>query len=175
LIAAYPGSFDPITNGHLDIIERSSKLYTEVLVLVAVNSSKRPAFSLEERVELAERVVRGRGLNNVKIESFTVGLLVDYVERSGAQVIIKGLRAVSDFEYEFQMALLNRNLKPSIETVFLATAAEYSMLSSSVVKEIARLGGDIETMVPPEILHDVKSRFAGDWVTAGAQMVEKPG
>jgi pantetheine-phosphate adenylyltransferase len=173
LIAAYPGSFDPITNGHLDIIERSAQLYSEVLVLVAVNSTKNPAFSLEERVDMIERAVRGRNLHNVRVESFTVGLLVDYAERSGAQVIIKGLRAVSDFEYEFQMALLNRNLKPSVETIFLATAAEYSWLSSSVVKEIARLGGDIGGMVPLEVLKDVKSRFAGDWATAGAQLVER--
>ncbi|MDR3708525.1 MAG: pantetheine-phosphate adenylyltransferase [Capsulimonadaceae bacterium] len=173
MIAVYPGSFDPITSGHLDIIERSSALYSEVIVLVAVNPSKKPAFNLEQRVDMIERSVHAAGLNNVRVESFSVGLLVDYVEQSRGQVIVKGLRAVSDFEYEFQMALLNRRLKPGIETVFLMTASEYSYLSSSIVKEIARLGGQIEGLVPDTILEQVRERFAGLQATAGAQLVER--
>lgn len=173
MIAVYPGSFDPITSGHLDIIQRSSALYKEVVVLVAVNSSKKPAFSLPQRVEMIQRSVDALGLTNVRVQSFTVGLLVEYADQIGANVIVKGLRAVSDFEYEFQMALLNRRLKPNIETVFLMTGSEYSYLSSSIVKEIARLGGQIEGLVPAVVLEDVRERFDGEQATAGAQMVER--
>ncbi len=173
MIAVYPGSFDPITSGHLDIIERSSSLYQEVVVLVAVNSSKKPAFTLQQRVDMIERSVNSAGLTNVRVDSFSTGLLVDYVDQVGAQVIVKGLRAVSDFEYEFQMALLNRRLKPAIETVFLMTGAEYSYLSSSIVKEIARLGGEIGELVPLAVVDEVRARFAGEQATAGAQLVER--
>jgi len=172
LIAVYPGSFDPITSGHLDIVERSSKLYSEVIILVAVNSSKQPAFTLPQRLEMIERSIRGANLTNVRVDSFSGGLLVDYVEKLQGQVIVKGLRAVSDFEYEFQMALLNRRLKPCIETVFLMTASEYSYLSSSIVKEIARLGGSISGLVPDVIADDVREQFAGQVHISGAQIVE---
>jgi len=172
LIAVYPGSFDPITSGHLDIIERSSRLYSEVVILVAVNSSKQPAFTLEQRVNMIERAVRSSGLVNVRVESFTSGLLVDHAEQLGGHVIVKGLRAMSDFEYEFQMALLNRRLKSEIETVFLMTASEFSYLSSSIVKELARLGGTISGLVPDVIVDQVRERFAGQIETAGAQRVE---
>ncbi|HEY3330306.1 MAG TPA: pantetheine-phosphate adenylyltransferase [Capsulimonadaceae bacterium] len=173
LIAVYPGSFDPITSGHMDIIERSAALYQEVVVLVAVNSSKKPAFTLQQRVDMIQRSVEAAGLSNVRIQSFSVGLLVDYADQIGAGVIVKGLRAVSDFEYEFQMALLNRRLKPNIETVFLMTGAEYSYLSSSIVKEIARLGGEIRGLVPEVLVDTVRERFDGEQATAGAQLVER--
>lgn len=173
MTAVYPGSFDPITSGHLDIIERSSHLYTEVIVLVAVNSAKHPAFTLEQRVDMIERSVRSEGLTNVRVDSFDTGLLVDYVAKLGGRVIVKGLRAVSDFEYEFQMALLNRRLHPDIETAFLMTASEYSYLSSSIVKEIARLGGEIGGLVPEVIANQVRERFAGEIEFAGAQLVER--
>lgn len=144
-IGIYPGSFDPITNGHLDIIERASKICDEVIVAVLKNPGKNPLFTLEERVDLIKKVVQD--FPNVKVECFS-GLLVDYVMHHDAKVIIKGLRAVSDFEYEFQMALMNRKLAPEVETVFLMASSKHSYLSSSLVKEVARFGGCIEGLVP---------------------------
>lgn len=173
MIAVYPGSFDPITSGHLDIVERSARLYSEVIILVAVNSAKQAAFTLPQRVEMIERSICAAGLTNVRVDSFAGGLLVDYVEQLRGQVIVKGLRAVSDFEYEFQMALLNRRLKPAIETIFLMTGSEYSYLSSSIVKEIARLGGSITGLVPDVIADEVRERFAGEVHVSGAQIVER--
>lgn len=149
-IAIYPGSFDPITNGHLDIIKRASKIYDKIIVSVLQNPSKNPMFTLEERVELIKRVVKP--YENVDVDCFT-GLLIDYAKQQNANVIIKGLRAVSDFEYEFQMALMNRKLASDIETIFLMTNSQYSYLSSSIIKEVAKFGGCIEGLVP-EIVKD---------------------
>ncbi len=157
----YPGSFDPITFGHSDIIERASSCLDEVIVLVAENSSKQSAFAVEQRVAMILEVVNSKGLKNVRVDSFSGGLLVDYAERVGAHVIIKGLRAVSDFEYEFQMALLNRHLRPEIETIFMMTRAEYSFLSSSIVREIARLGGDISGLVPECVVPAIRQHLGG--------------
>ncbi len=145
--AVYPGSFDPMTNGHLDIVERMSKLYDKVIILVSVNSSKRPLFTHEERKAMIVEAVRP--FDNVEVDSFS-GLLVDYVKSKNA-VIVKGLRALSDFEVEFQMALANRQLSSDVETLFLMTNMKYSHISSSLVKEINSYNGDISTMVPKNI------------------------
>lgn len=146
--AIVPGSFDPVTNGHLDIIERAAHLFDTVTVAVAINSSKSPLFPLAERVMMLEEVCAP--LSNVSVGTFT-GLLVEYAAQVGASAIVKGLRAVSDFEYELQMALMNRRLRSDVETVFMMTGTEYSYLSSSIVKEIARLGGTVEGLVPEMI------------------------
>jgi pantetheine-phosphate adenylyltransferase len=144
-IAVYPGSFDPVTNGHLDVIQRASRLFDRVVVAVGRNSGKSALFSVDERVDLLRETCTD--LPNVEAVSFS-GMLVEYARSRGASVLIKGLRAISDFEYEFQMALANRHLAPDIETMFLMTSAEYQFLSSSIVKEIARVGGDIGPLVP---------------------------
>jgi len=157
MIAVYPGSFDPITIGHYDIIGRSSPMYEKVIVLVAVNASKSPVFTLDERVSMIELACSD--LPNVEVKPLSGGLLVDFAGNNGAGVIIKGLRAVSDFEYEFQMAHINRRLRPDIETVFLMASAEHSFLSSSIVKEIARLGGDYAGLVPDGILPLMRAKF----------------
>ena len=149
MIAVYPGSFDPVTSGHYDIIVRAAGMFDTLIVLVAANSAKSPLFTADERVELLRESCAG--LSNVIVEPLPTTLLVHYVNKKGAKVIVKGLRAVSDFEYEFQMALLNRHLQPEVETIFLMTAAEHSYLSSSIVKEIARLGGDITGLVPDAV------------------------
>ena len=146
--AIVPGSFDPVTNGHLDIIERAAKLFENVTVAVAINSGKTPLFTMEERIQMGREEVGH--LPNVEVDSFT-GLLVDYAESRGASVIVKGLRAVMDFEYELQMALMNRRQRAEVETVFMMTGTEYSYLSSSIVKEIARLGGSVEGLVPENV------------------------
>ncbi|MFZ5988896.1 MAG: pantetheine-phosphate adenylyltransferase [Bacillota bacterium] len=156
-IYVYPGSFDPVTNGHLDIIRRASKLCDKLIVAVLVNSSKNPVFSLEERVDLLKCAIND--LHNVEIENFT-GLLIDFMKRKSASVIVKGLRAVSDFEYELQMALLNKNLDPDIETLFMMTNINYSFLSSSSVKELARNNGNIDGLVPDCIKEKILSKFA---------------
>lgn len=156
-IAVCPGSFDPVTMGHLDIITRASGLFDEVIVLVSVNMMKvNFSFSLEERKSMILSVTNH--LPNIRVESFD-GLLADYVKQVGAIAIVKGLRAVSDFEYEFQMALANKKLYDGAETVFLTTAAENMYLSSSVVKQIASFGGDISHFVPEQILDDIKKRL----------------
>lgn len=149
-IAVVPGSFDPITKGHMDIIRRAQTLFDRVIVLVVVNAQKNPCFSLEERVELIRASIQG--ISGVEVDSYD-GLLVDYVKQVGAGAIVKGLRAVSDFEYEFQMALINKELYHQVETVFLTTSAENQYLSSSVVKQIASFGGDIRLFVPEQV-HD---------------------
>lgn len=159
MIAVYPGSFDPVTSGHLDIIERAASLYDTLIVLVAINSAKDSAFSDRQRVEMIQAAIDEKALKNVRVDCFSEGLLVDYVQAQGARVIVKGLRAVSDFEYEYAMALLNRRLRPDIETIFLMTTGEYSFLSSSIVKEIARLGGDISGLVPAPVLPYVRAKF----------------
>ncbi len=157
MIAVYPGSFDPITSGHLDVIIRAAGMFETLIVLVAANSAKSPLFTAEERADLVRRSCAG--LPNVKVELLPATLLVNYVIKSGAKVIVKGLRAVSDFEYEFQMALLNRHLEPQVETIFLMTAAEHAYLSSSIVKEIARLGGDITGLVPVPVQAALAEKF----------------
>lgn len=156
-IAVCPGSFDPVTFGHLDIISRASKLFDRVIVLVSTNLDKSPAFTLTERLLLIEKVTGG--YSNVVIDILEDELLADYVRRVGADAIVKGLRAVTDFEYEFQMALGNKKLCPEAETVFLTTAAENMYLSSSIVKQIAALGGDISSFVPAEILPAIEARL----------------
>ena len=147
--AVYPGSFDPPTNGHLDIITRASRMFPQIIVAVTENASKYHLFSVEERVEMLKNSVKH--LKNVKVASFS-GLLADYLKKTKSFVVIRGLRAVSDFEYEFQMALMNRNLNKSIETVFLTPDQSYIFLSSSTVKEIASLGGNVDNLVPPYVL-----------------------
>ncbi|AGK97328.1 pantetheine-phosphate adenylyltransferase [Clostridium pasteurianum] len=151
-VAVYPGSFDPITNGHLDIIKRAANVFDEVIVVVLLNPQKKGLFSVEERLELIKRVLKFN--QNIKIECYN-GLLVDFMKEKGAKVIIKGLRAMSDFEYEFQMALMNNKLDPDVETVFMMTRAEYSYLSSSSVKQVAVFGGCIKGLVPDEIISDI--------------------
>jgi pantetheine-phosphate adenylyltransferase len=146
--AIYPGSFDPLTNGHLDVIERAVKLFDRVVVAVAKNESKQPLFGLEERLDLVRLSIRT--LKNVEADSFDC-LLVDYVERRGAQAIVRGLRAVSDFEFEFQLALMNRKLNERVETIFMMPRDTYTFLSSRMVKEIAQLGGAVSSFVPPHV------------------------
>jgi pantetheine-phosphate adenylyltransferase len=157
MIAVYPGSFDPVTSGHCDIIARAAGMFETLIVLVAANSSKAPLFTADERADLLRRACEG--MDNVRVETLPPALLVDFAARHGARVIVKGLRAVSDFEYEFQMALLNRRLRPEVETIFLMTAAEHSYLSSSIVKEIARLGGDITGLVPDAVRTALEQKF----------------
>ena len=155
----YPGSFDPCTNGHLDIIERSSRLFDKVVVAVLVNSAKHPLFSVEERIALLRIAVKD--LPNLEIRSFS-GLLIDFMKEIHADMIIKGIRAVSHFEYEFQMALTNKELLPDIETLFLHTSKEFMFLSSSIVKEIARYGGKLEGLVPDSIIPAIRAKFKTD-------------
>lgn len=154
-VAVYPGSFDPCTNGHLDIINRSSKLFDKLIVGVLTNMSKSPTFTVEERIELLKSAVSE--YPNVEVRSFS-GLLVDFMREIDAKVVIKGIRAVSDFEYEFQMALTNKALYPELETLFLHTGQEYMFLSSSVVKEIARYGGSLKGLVPDELIPIIGKR-----------------
>ena len=146
--AVYPGTFDPVTNGHLDLIQRSAALFGSVIVAILRNTGKTPLFTLEERVEMLEGVV-GK-LSNVSVTTFD-GLLVDYAEQIGASVIVRGIRAVSDYEYELQMALMNRRLSSRVETVFMMPAEAYSYLSSRLVKEISALGGSVHGLVPPAV------------------------
>lgn len=153
--AVYPGSFDPCTNGHLDVIRRSSKLFDEVVVAVLNNSSKTPLFSAEERIDLLKSVVSD--LPNVRVCSFS-GLLVDFLRDINASIVIKGIRAVSDFEYEFQMALTNQILFPDMETLFIHTSKEYMFLSSSIVKEIASYGGSLKGLVPDKLIPIITKR-----------------
>lgn len=154
--AVYPGSFDPITNGHLDIINRASKVFDQLIVGVLINPEKQGLFNIEERVKLIEKVVKD--IPNVKVESFS-GLLIDFMKKNGIQVIVKGLRAVSDFEYEFQMSLMNKKLDSDIETVFMMTSAMNSYLSSSSVKQVAMFGGCIKGLVPEEIRVDIINKI----------------
>jgi len=154
--AIYPGSFDPVTNGHLDVIERARKLFDEVIVAVAHNDEKQPLFSLEERLDLL-RETAGK-IDHVRIAEFS-GLLVEFARAEKAGAVIRGLRAVSDFEFAFQMALLNRKLDAAIETIFLMPKEEYTYLSSRIVKEIARLGGDVSSLVPVCVAKALSGKF----------------
>ncbi len=154
--AIYPGSFDPVTNGHLDVIQRATKLFDRVVVAVAANDSKQPLFSREERKQMVARAVRN--FPTVEVDEFD-GLLVDYVERQGAQTVIRGLRAVSDFEFEFQLALMNRKLNERIETIFMMPKDTYTFLSSRIVKEIARLGGDVSSFVPAHVRAALSGKY----------------
>lgn len=151
-VAVYPGSFDPITKGHLDIIERGAKTFEKLVVGVLVNVDKKGLFDIDERVEFINRATKH--LKNVEVVSFK-GLLVDCIKENNAKVILKGLRAVSDFEYEFQMALMNKKLDPEVETLFMMTSSQYSYLSSSAVRQVAKFGGCIEGLVPNEIIPDI--------------------
>lgn len=151
-----PGSFDPVTKGHMDIIERASKLFDKVIVAVLNNAVKNPSFTIEERMGLLKETTGH--LTNVEIETFD-GLLVDFAKLKGASAVVKGLRAVTDFEYEFQMSMINKKLCPEVETIFLNTSQEYMYLSSSVVKQIARAGGDISMFVPEEIHNKIVDRL----------------
>jgi pantetheine-phosphate adenylyltransferase len=147
-LAVYPGSFDPITNGHLDIIARGLSVFDEVIIAILINVDKKPLFTVDERVALIRETYKGDG--RVRVDTFS-GLLVDYAEKVGASVIVRGLRAISDFEYEFQMALMNRRLNARIETVFMMPAEGYSYVSSRLVKEVFQLGGPVTGLVPPVV------------------------
>lgn len=155
-VAVYPGSFDPIHNGHLDIIDRCLPIFDEVVVAVLYNEAKKPLFSTEERVETIRELLSDRP--GCRVESFS-GLLVDFMDHIGARTVIRGLRAVSDFEYEFQMALMNRRLNSRVETVFMMPKEDYSYVSSRLIKEVFHLGGNIEGLVPPMILDLLEKRL----------------
>lgn len=146
ILAIYPGSFDPITNGHFDLIERSSRIFDRLIVAVLKNAEKQPLFSVEERVAMLQEVTRD--MKNVSVDTFS-GLLVDYAVQKEARVIVRGIRAFSDYEYEIQMALMNRKLQPKLETMFLMPAESYAYVSSRLVKEICRRGGSVKDLVPP--------------------------
>ncbi len=156
--AICPGSFDPVTIGHMDIIRRAARLFDRVIVVVMTNASKKPLFSQVERMDLLTRAIKDEQLTNVVVDCYD-GLLADYVKLREANVVVKGLRAMSDFEYEFQMALTNRKLNPQAETVFLTTTAEHMYLSSSLVKQVAHYGGDISDLVPACILQDIIKKY----------------
>jgi pantetheine-phosphate adenylyltransferase len=155
-IAIYPGSFDPITLGHVDVVDRAAQLFPHLIILVARNTSKQPLFSDEERIAMVREVFQGR--KGIEVEGFD-GLLVDYARNRKASVLVRGLRAVSDFEYEFQMALTNRKLSSKLETIFLVPREQYTYLNSTIVREIARLGGDVSDFVPANVRKRLKKRF----------------
>ncbi|MBU1239670.1 pantetheine-phosphate adenylyltransferase [Myxococcota bacterium] len=154
--AVYPGSFDPVTHGHIDIISRGLEIFDRVVVAVATNSEKRGLFSISERVDLLSRIFAHE--NRVEVVSFH-GLLVDYLKGSGYKTILRGLRAISDFEYEFQIANMNVHLYPEVDSVFLMTSQKYFYISSSVVKEVAHYGGDVSAFVPENVVHALKEKF----------------
>lgn len=154
--AVYPGSFDPITNGHVDIIERGLKIFNEIVIAVLENPKKRPLFATKERVEMIEKIFAGQ--DNIKIQSFH-GLLVQFAKKINAPIVIRGLRAISDFEYEFQMTLMNRKLDPDVETFFMMPSVKYSFLSSKLVKEVSLLGGCLKDLVPPEVEENLKKKL----------------
>lgn len=157
-VAIYPGSFDPITNGHIDLVERTLRVFDRVIIAIAMNSEKdHSLFTVEERLAMIREVFRGLG-KRVKVDSFE-GLLVDYAERIGAQVIVRGLRAISDFEYEFQMAMMNHRLKPQLETLFMMTGESEFYTSSRLVKEVVSLGGNVSGLVPDNVLKMLKQKF----------------
>lgn len=157
ITAIYPGTFDPITNGHLDLIARAAKIYARVIVAVADNQDKGPLFTIEERVQLVEQITTS--YSNVEIIGFDT-LLVDCAKELGAHVILRGLRAVSDFEYEFQLASMNRRLSPDLETMFMTPAEQYEFISSSMIREIAKLGGDVSSFVPDVVRQKLFEKFS---------------
>ena len=157
LTAIYPGSFDPITNGHLDVIGRAARLADRLVVGVLLNANKNPMYAIEERVGMTREAVKG--FSNIEVTHFD-GLLVEFAERVQARIIVRGIRAISDYEFELQMALMNRRLKPDLETVFLMAGEQYSFVSSRIIKEVARLGGNIGGMVPPHVEARLKARFS---------------
>jgi pantetheine-phosphate adenylyltransferase len=154
--AVYPGTFDPITNGHFDLIKRASKIFDHIIIAVASNQRKNPLFTVQERVTMASDILTE--FNNVSVIGFD-NLLVEFAKTHNASVILRGLRAVSDFEYEFQLAGMNRSLAAEIETIFLTTAEQYAYLSSSLVKEVARLGGDITKFVPQQVIAEIDNKL----------------
>jgi pantetheine-phosphate adenylyltransferase len=156
-LAVYPGSFDPLTNGHVDIISRGARLFDRIVVAILVNAEKAPLFTMDERVEIAREVFRDQ--RNVEVDTFD-GLLVDYVQRRGACAIVRGLRAISDFEFEFQMALMNRRLNPHIETVFMMPAEQYTYISSRLIKEVFSLGGRVNGLVPETVEARLREKHA---------------
>jgi pantetheine-phosphate adenylyltransferase len=159
LKAIYPGSFDPPTNGHLDLIQRGAKLFEHLVVAVLTNSAKDPLFTFEERVEMLREATAG--ITNVSVATFK-GLTVDFARQQGATAMLRGIRAISDYEYEFQVALMNRRLAPEVETVFLQPAGRYSFVSSRMIKEVLSLGGDVTDLVPPLVLKRLRARLNGD-------------
>jgi pantetheine-phosphate adenylyltransferase len=165
-LAVYPGSFDPITNGHLDIIARGLSVFDEVIIAILLNPEKHALFTMDERVAIIREAYQSDA--RVRVDTFS-GLLVDYAEKVGASVIVRGLRAVSDFEYEFQMALMNRRLNPHIETVFMMPAEGYSYLSSRLVKEVFQLGGRVSELVPPVVERRLKEKYGREQAAASAR------
>ena len=157
-VAIYPGSFDPLTSGHVDIIERGARIFDSIIVAILVNVEKAPLFSETERVAIIREVFKDKP--NVQVETFN-GLLVDYAQRQGATVLVRGLRAVSDFEYEFQMALMNRHLAPGLETVFMMPAEQYTYISSRLIKEVFSLGGEVTGLVPPLVEERLRDKAKG--------------
>ena len=156
-LAIYPGTFDPITNGHLDIVQRASHIFDKIVICIAENVVKTPLFTIEERSELAKSSVAGR--DHISVETFG-GLLAEYARMHHATAIIRGLRAVKDFEYEFQMALMNKSLYPEVETIFLMPSERFTYVNSSIVREVARLGGDVTSYVPPNVAAALKDKYA---------------
>jgi len=156
--AIYPGTFDPVTNGHLSIVKRGLKIFDRVIVAILRNAQKKPLFTIDERIEMIENVFRA--YPNVEVDSFE-GLLVDYAVEKNCRVILRGLRAMSDFEYEFQLALINRKLNRNVQSIFLMTDYKWFYTSSTIIKEAASMGGDISGLVPPEVNRKLKERFAG--------------
>ena len=154
--ALYPGTFDPPTNGHIDLIQRGARLFDHLIVSILNNPGKDPLFSVEERAEMLREAISG--MNNVSVATFD-GLMVDFAHQQGAKAVLRGIRAISDYEYEFQMALMNRRLAPEVETVFLQPAGRYSFLSSRMLKEVASLGGDVTGLVPPNVFKRLRARL----------------
>lgn len=159
--AIYPGSFDPVTNGHIDIIKRGLKLFDKIIVTILENPAKKSLFTIDERIELLKASLKDIENGNIEIASYG-GLLVDYAVKRDAQAILRGMRAVSDFDYEFQMALMNRKLNREVQTVFLMTGLRWIFTSSSIIKEAAQFGGDIESMVPPVVYEELKKKYQLD-------------
>ncbi len=155
-IAIYPGSFDPVTNGHIDILQRATYLFDEIIVAILLNPNKKSLFTLEERMEMLQKSMKD--IPGITFDTFS-GLLVDYAEKQGAHAILRGMRAVSDFEYEFQLALMNRKLNKNVQTVFLMTGLRWIFTSSSIIKEAAQFGGDITDMVPPNVNRKIMEKY----------------